>query len=168
MIMNRMLSEEVRNALLPCHSGLTAYVLVGNTMRGDDSAGAYIADHLPADNDRIIVINAGDSPEKIFYQVLEARPVKVVIIDAADFKGIPGEVRNFSHAHLYEAPLSTHQFPLKAIAQLIEEDAGCEVHLVGIQVRSVRMGSPMDSSVKESAQAIINYILINKDSRWWT
>ncbi|HOO44679.1 MAG TPA: hydrogenase maturation protease [Deltaproteobacteria bacterium] len=165
MIMNQVLSKGVKEALLPSHVGLTAYVLMGNTLRGDDGAGAFIAEQLPVRNNNFIVIKAGNSPEKIFYQVLEARPVKVVIIDAADFKGIPGEIQTFPHAHLYEASLSTHQFPLKVIAQLIEEDVGCVVHLVGIQISGVRIGSPMDSRVTESAQVIIDHIRRNLDER---
>jgi hydrogenase 3 maturation protease len=161
--MNQGLSEEVRNALLPAQAGRTAYVLVGNTLRGDDGAGIYIAENLPADHDNIIIINAGDSPERVFYRVLEARPVKTVIIDAADFNGMPGEVRTFSHSRLHKAPLSTHRFPLKVIAQLIEEDLGCEVHLVGIQIRCAHLGIPMDSCVKQSTRAIIDCILMNMD-----
>jgi len=140
--MNLGLSEEVMNALLPAQAGRTAYVLLGNSLRGDDGAGVFIAENLPADHDNIIIINAGDSPDSIFYHVLEAHPVKTVIIDAADFNGMPGEVRTFSHSRLHEAPMSTHRFPLKVVAQLIEEDAGCEVHLVGIQIRCACLGSP--------------------------
>ncbi len=159
--MNQSLSQEVRNALLPAHAGRTAYVLVGNSLRGDDGAGVFIAENLPADHDNIIIINAGDSPERIFHRVLEARPAKTVIIDAADFNGMPGEVRTFSHSRVHEAPLSTHRFPITVIAQLIEEDLSCEVHLVGIQIRCARLGSTMDPCVKENARAIIDCILMN-------
>jgi hydrogenase maturation protease len=164
--MNQGLCVEVKDALLPSPSGKTAYILVGNALRGDDGAGVFIAENLPADHDTIIVINAGDSPERIFYRVLEERPVKTVIIDAADFNGMPGEVRTFSHSRLHEAPLSTHRFPLAVIAQLIAEDLGCEVHVVGIQIRSANLGSPMDPCVEESAGAIIDCILMKEETHY--
>ena len=163
--MSRGLSEEVKDALLPSPAGKTVYVLVGNTLRGDDGAGVFIAENLPEDHEHITVINAGDSPERIFSRVLKERPVKTVIIDAADFRGIPGEVRLFSHSRLHEAPLSTHRFPISVIARLIEEDARCEVHLVGIQIRCVHIGSPMDTCVKESTRDIIDHILKGMDAK---
>jgi hydrogenase maturation protease HycI len=156
--MSRRLPREVRRALLPSGTGKTVYVTVGNVLRGDDGVAPFIAGRLNAHRENIVVIDAGDRPEAVIHRVARERPSKTVIIDAADFHGEVGDVRFFPHQRIPGHPWSTHQFPLKWVAALLEQDTGSPVCFIGIQIQDATLGVSMNRSVRESAEKIIEYL----------
>lgn len=156
--MKRRLPREVRRALFPSDTGKTVYVMVGNVLRGDDGVAPFIAGRMNLHRENIVVINAGDRPEAVIHRVASERPSKTVIIDAADFQGEAGDVRFFPHRRIPGHLWSTHQFPLKFIAKLLEQDTGSPVCFIGIQIRDATLGVSMNQSVRESAEMIIEYL----------
>lgn len=82
-------------------------------------------------------------------------PQKVVIVDAADFGGKIGQAILVSSDNIPATTLSTHTFPLKVIAKMIETDAGAEVRFLGVQPKSVSLGERMSEEVEKTAKEII-------------
>jgi hydrogenase maturation protease HycI len=156
--MRQSLSREVKKALLPSDTGKTVYVMVGNTLRGDDGVAPFIAQQLNIYCKNIAIIDAGDRPEAVIHRVQREHPSKTVIIDAADFRGETGDVRFFPNRLIPDRLWSTHQFPLKAIARLLEQDTGSPVCFIGIQIQDVSLGVSMNQRVGESAKMVIEYL----------
>jgi len=150
------LSADIKE-ILNSHSGINIILTVGNSLRSDDGAGPYIFSKLEADGP-LKVINAGFAPENIIDEVIEIKPDRIVIIDAADFGGFPGEIRMVSAEDIPEISLSTHMVSLKVIAKILSEDTKAEILFLGIQPKSVSLGEGLSKEVKSSADEIIDYL----------
>ncbi len=156
--MRPTLSGDVQSALLPSPEGKTIYVMLGNSLRGDDRVADYIAENLRAPQGNRVVIRAGNKPEGMLDQAVREHPAKTILIDAVDFGGEAGTIRVFDDADLSATALSTHRFPPAVIAALLKEETGSDVRIVGVQIQQTSHGSPMGKRVKESADRIIDFL----------
>lgn len=138
--------------------GTHVVITVGNLLRSDDGAGPYIWEGARAAT-RFVVLNAGENPENLLEQVARLAPSRITLIDAADFGGVPGEVRVVDEKDIPESCLSTHAIPLRVIAGILRQDTGAVLRLVGIQPRTVAFGEGLSAEVKESADRIVAYLL---------
>ena len=150
-----MLTADVTELLKPASSGTLLVITVGNLLRSDDGVGPYIAAQAKRPKNGIIILDAGERPEDIVGKAIEVRPGRVVIIDAADFGGEPGEVRAIPEEFMPENPISTHRFPLRVISWLLAEDAGAKVDFICIQPESVGFGEGLSDTVRSSAEEIV-------------
>lgn len=81
--------------LLRLKSHLKGKVLIlgiGNTLRSDDGLGSILANRLK-DKVPFKVIDAGTTPENYLEKIVKEKPESMIIIDAVDFGGVPGEFR---------------------------------------------------------------------------
>ncbi len=152
-----MSDSAVAEALLPQRGRSTLYVTVGNPLRSDDGVGPYIAREasgLPG----LLLRDAGDRPERALDWALEERPDRVVFIDAADFGGLPGEVRLLPATCLEASTFSTHRLPLPAIMDWISQETGAECLCVGIQLGSAALGESLTAPVQGAAERLIGWL----------
>ena len=63
---------------------------IGNTMRSDDAIGSLLAGRIK-DKLPFPVYDAGVSPENYLGKIVKGSPDNIIIIDAVDFGGKPGE-----------------------------------------------------------------------------
>lgn len=153
-----LLTAEIIEALSPTKNGLTLLITVGNSMRSDDGVGPYIFSNIDYRISNIEILNAEDRPENIIDEAIGLKPEKVVIIDSASFSGKPGEVRIIPEEHINDTTLSTHMFPLGAIAKLIKDDTGAQVLFLGIQQANIGFGEKISSEVLKTAEEIIECV----------
>jgi len=135
-------------------------VAVGNSFRSDDGVGPYIAQGLSKIKD-LRLINAGYNPENIIEDVIKIAPERILIIDAADFRGKFGTVRIIPEEKIPQTSLSTHAIPLNIITAIIRESIETTVFFIGIQPKSVNLGEGLSDDVKNSADKIIEIIQKN-------
>lgn len=160
-----MLTADIQNLLRPPEEGTLLIITVGNTLRGDDAVGPYIGDTILnflklslVSPDRIRIFNAGERPERALGEIEKLKASKVVIIDVANFGAKAGDIRLIDDKFIHDAALSTHRFPIKVIAKLIEDDFGIPVHFLGIQPKQTALGDKMSDEVKTAADQIIEVI----------
>lgn len=154
--MSNLLTAPVRD-LLRFKDGLTVLLAVGNNFRSDDGAGPYIASLLES-NIHIAVINAQCNPENTIDEIIELKPQRIIIIDAADFNAAAGEARLIDKEHIPQASLSTHAIPLRVLAGILEKDTAADIKFIGIQPKSVDIGEELCDEVKRTADAIVEKI----------
>lgn len=152
------LTVEIRQALRPAE-GRNVLVTVGNSFRGDDGVGPYVAlqlGSLPS----LKVLDAGFTPENIMDEVIDYAPAKMVVVDAAKFGGEPGKVELIGEHAIPETTLSTHTIPLNVIARLIRDSLPqLEVVFVGIQTNTVALGTEsLSDEVKAAADDLVELI----------
>jgi len=150
------LTKEVEEALRPVKGAL--YITVGNNIRADDGVGPYVYSGIK-DVSGITAVDAGGRPENIIFQCENIKPSKIIIIDAANFNGRPGEVRVIDADKINLCVMSTHTFPLAAVAKLLEQDTGVKVLFIGIQPANAVISEKLSPEVEQSADKIIECIV---------
>jgi len=128
--------------------GKVVFVGVGNELRGDDGVGVYIAKKLK----RRKTVNTGVAPENFIGKIKKMKPERIVIFDALEFGGKPGEVRVVDARKTEGLKISTHSLPLSFFCKLFE---GVEVYLIGIQPKSREFGSFMSEEVVRAAEKLL-------------
>jgi hydrogenase 3 maturation protease len=130
---------------------------VGNPIRGDDSVGPRIIELLesrPIEN--VLLLNTESVPEAFTGKVEQFKPTHILIIDAANFRGTPGETKLITGKQIGGQAVSTHSLPLNIFISYIEESLGVSVLLLGIQPLSIGLGEPMTESVEAAAESVAN------------
>ena len=138
--------------------GTNLVITAGNSFRSDDGVGPYLY-ALLKECEGLSVIDAGYTPENIVDEAIEVNPDYIIVIDAADFQGRPGEIRVVDDALIPTSTLSTHAIPLNVITRLIEESSGATTVFIGIQARSVVMGEGLSPEVKAAADVLAQEIM---------
>ncbi len=133
-------------------------ICVGNSLRGDDGVGPYIAGALSEEMEGLTVYDAGMNPENCLAVCDQIQPGKVVFIDAANWEGTPGDIRLIPEELIPLQTISTHTFPLSTLGALIKEDQSVEVKYIGIQLASAHLGDAMCEAVRTAAHELIRII----------
>ncbi len=128
---------------------------VGNDLRGDDGVGVLLAERLE-DRVPVKVFVAFDLPEDYAVKAADLRPELVLILDAADFGGEPGQVRLIRAQDIPPTPGVTHRPSLEMVAHFLELDAGADTWVVGVQpdMTRVGLGDEMGEPVRRTVDAL--------------
>ena len=153
-----MLTDKLSELLVISLNKPVLIITLGNQFRSDDGVGPYIAVQINQSSKHVTVLNAEDRPENIIDKALEIKPSKTIIIDAADFEGVPGEIRLIDSKNIPDTSLSTHTLSPKILAALIKSEANSEVFFLGIQPESIQFGERLSEPVKKAARTIISCI----------
>jgi len=128
---------------------------LGNSLRGDDAAGLWLArdlQPLAAGNERLLVIEAGPVPENFCGLLRRFRPDLVLLVDAAQMQAKPGTVRWLSWQDTTGITASTHTLPVHILATYLAGELGCAVALLGIQPADIFIGASLTPPVREAAE----------------
>jgi len=136
--------------------GKTLLVCLGNSLRSDDGVGPYLAEQLES-VPGICIENAGDRPERAIDFVSKYRPEKLVFLDAADFGGQPGVLRQIEPFELSELCLSSHRLPLAALIDWIEAEYSTPCRCLGIQAGSMQLGEKLTPEVAQAAVQVVKW-----------
>ena len=155
-----MSDKDLQQSLFDLDGQSTIYITLGNPLRSDDGVGPYIT-RKTSDGSDICIRDAGERPERALDWAMELRPDTIIFIDAADFGGVPGEIRRLARGELKERCFSTHRLPLAAIIDWINRETGAECHCIGIQLSSASPGEELSAPVHRSADRIVRWLLSN-------
>ncbi len=140
----------------------TVIITVGNPERGDDGVGSRIAEMLKEKNlPEVVIIDARTVPENYLGPVIEARPDRLLFVDACRFSGEPGEFRLFDRSEfdqLEVSGFSTHTPPLNLIAELLADETGAEIYLLGINPSNNREGTELSPAIQQALPEIVSFI----------
>ncbi len=117
---------------------------VGNQGRGDDYIGSYVVSKLRTENK----IDCGPVPENFTGKIRKLNPEVIIIIDAVDFGGRPGESVFTLAEKAKGVVLSTHALPLSLFCKLFPES---RVYLLGIQPENF---IKMSETVKKAGDSL--------------
>ena len=136
--------------------GRVVIVGLGDRMKGDDAAGCVAADILQKEIRRrdIRIINAENAMENYLGTIEKFKPDTVIIIDAADFGGKPGQTRILEPEQLRETTTSTHTFSLPLIIKHIRSETGAECTIIGIQPKTTELSEGLSPEVQSSVSML--------------
>jgi len=126
---------------------------IGSRWHADDAAGPAVISRVSGCV-AATCIDAGDAPERHLGEVIEGGPDAILLLDAVDFGGVPGEIAVFGVDELPGRLSTTHTSSLRLLMRYLRAESGCDVLLVGIQPASVAFGEPMSAAVTASVDAL--------------
>lgn len=126
---------------------------VGNEMRGDDAFGPLLARSLIREG--LPALDAGTAPENVTGAVRARAPSVVVLADAVDFGGLPGEVRLLEPGSLAAGGSTTHDAGLGLLAAFLEAELGCRVVLLACQPARTGFGEPPGPATEQAVDALV-------------
>jgi len=141
-------------ALREAAGGRVVVLGIGNDLRADDGAGALVAQSL-LERFPDAVFDGGQAPESYAGPIRRAQPDTLIVVDASDFGGAPGEIRVAPTTDdAAGLTLGTHTLPIGTFMQALGEMTGAVVHLVAIQAEVTEFGVAMTPEVAAAAAAV--------------
>ena len=128
---------------------------IGNELNGDDSVGCFIADNFSQRG--WLSVNAGPVPGNFSGLINRERPELLLVVDAAEMKLEPGEIRRLKPEQADSVFYSTHSLPVSEFLARVK-DSVKEIVLIGIQPKSMEQFDELDGSVKQAALDLIKKI----------
>ncbi|MEM1607468.1 MAG: hydrogenase maturation peptidase HycI [Candidatus Bathyarchaeia archaeon] len=152
------LRDELKAWLRDCSR--LAILGIGNALRGDDALGPELVERLKGKLPKSVwLLDVGVAPENSLGFIRRLKPSHVLLIDAADFGGKPGEIRLISPEQISGVVLSTHSMPLYILAELINRYVGAKVMLLGVEPKSLNLGEDLSPEVKKSIEVCSKILL---------
>jgi hydrogenase maturation protease len=138
-----------------------AVVGIGNDLKGDDGAGWEVVRRLeklyPSDPN-FLFIRTG-TPENHVRQIALFYPSTIILLDSAEFRGRPGEIRAIKEEDIQKIFFSTHTTPLTIFIKLIRAEVPTpRIIVVGIQRKTSGFGAPLSAPARESAGMLAKLI----------
>ncbi len=140
---------------------------LGNPLRNDDAIGLLLLDYLHQNkkklSKKIDFIDGGTSGMNLLH-LLENYDT-VLLLDAVDFKGTPGEIKKFTIDEINNQKiqlfLSTHEPDFLAVFALLKELDKGPTHLVifGIQPKDVSHGMRLSQEINQMLPKLQKKIL---------
>jgi hydrogenase 3 maturation protease len=121
---------------------------VGNSDRGDDGIGTIVVSQLETEHK----LDCGPVPENYTGKIRKLSPEAIVMVDAVDFGGNPGETILTEAENAEGVTLSTHSMPLSVFCKMLPES---RIYLLGIQPQSFER---MTDEVIDSGNALAREI----------
>jgi len=136
-----------------------AIIGLGNMLRRDDGVGVYVASKLKnllRGVRWVKVIVAEDRVDYAAKELEKVNPRLIIVIDAMEFHGIPGEIRVVRLEDVEEPYAYTHRIPMKTIFKLVGIEA--PTYVIGIQVASRDFGEGLSREVKIAGDEVIEFL----------
>lgn len=136
---------------------------IGYELGGDDAAGIALIHRLQTqlpDLATLQLIEAGTAPENITGAVRRFRPDRILLVDAADFSGSPGQIELLDWKDTVGFSASTHSLPLHVFAQYLSSEMNCPVTLIGIQPLSLEFAAPLSAPVNQAVDKLISQLTL--------
>ena len=137
--------------------GKVVVVGIGNTLRADDGAGSLVAERL-RERYPDVVFDAAQAPENYLAPIRRANPDVVVLVDAADFGGSPGEVRAATAEDVEGLMMGTHAAPLSMFMKVLGQETRADVRLVAIQAATTTLGEGLTREVADTVESLVSQL----------
>ena len=130
---------------------------IGNRDRQDDGIGPVLIDLLMTKGFPNVV-DAGAVPENYTGRIIEYSPLTLIIFDALNFGGKPGDWNIFRPDELEEEGFSTHTASLSVLCKYINQSIPVSIYILGIQPGSIGEGNGLSAELEQAADALIRQL----------
>jgi len=133
-----------------------AVVGMGADGRGDDAAGVEVARRLDATApENVRVIEGGVAPENFTGVVKRFDPTLVVLVDAIEFGGDPGDAEVIDPDALRSGSVSSHTPTPSMLLTYVERETSATAVLLGIQPATIDAGEPPSPAVETAVEETV-------------
>ena len=130
---------------------------IGNTLRSDDGAGSILVSRIKA-NKSFLAWDAGLNPENYLNRIIKEKPDNLVLIDAADFGGKPGEFRVEEADQIQTTNLfSTHNASLSLLINYLQSHIKTNIIVIIIQPKTICLGDSLSPEVSATLNSLEDF-----------
>lgn len=151
--MDRQLEDQLTDFI----EGHTCLLGIGNRYWRDDGVGSRIAEALEpcAGFD---VVDAGFIPENHLETVAGKNPDTILMIDATDFGGTPGQARLLYPDKVAYSGVSTHAGSLRMLAEYLHARTQARIAVLAIQPADTSEGEGLSPAVSEMFKYLLEVL----------
>lgn len=131
---------------------------IGNELRGDDGLGPLFAKKLfeiTNDSSKVVVIDGGTVPENFTGSLRKEKPSHVILIDAVEMNGNPGDMKLIEKERISQFNVSTHAMPISFLIKYLETTSSFKIILIGIQPKKMVLGEEITIEVENSLNDLV-------------
>ncbi len=135
---------------------------VGNEIMGDDAAGVRTAELIMERRIPWIRVSlCGVLPENHIAPLREISPGLLLVIDAADIGGRPGDIRLLKASDAAGAVFSSHGIPVGVLLAPFEKTT--RIVIIAIQPQNIGLGEVLSRPVAEAVKTVADAVC---DGTW--
>jgi len=134
--------------------GRTLMLGIGNTLREDDGIGPYFVS-LCGRRPDLVRYDCGEAPELYAGKALNDSFDLILLVDAVDFGGRPGDIRLLRGRALAAPGISTHDMSPALLIGYLEQHTAATVALLAFQPGASRLGAALSPALRKSAQRLV-------------
>jgi len=132
---------------------------IGNTLKSDDGVGSLLAIRIK-DKVPYIVYDAGTSPENYLGKIIKDKPDNIVLIDAVDFGGTPGEFRELESEEVKTINLfSTHNASISLTINYLQTNLKVDIIVLIIQPKSLKFGDQLSPEISAALDKLEDWFI---------
>ena len=151
------METQLKNQLIHFIDGRVCLLGIGNRYHHDDAFGPYLAEALESRPD-YDVIDAGIIPEDYIEMTAHKHPETILMVDATDFGGEPGEVRLLYPENVNYSGASTHAGSLRMLAEFLQARTHARVGLLAVQPADVSDGKGLSPPVSKTLDDLLDVL----------
>jgi hydrogenase 3 maturation protease len=148
------MDNQLRSQLTHFIDGRVCLLGIGNRHRHDDAVGPYIAEAMQT-GPEFDVIDAGIIPEDYIEPAARNHPGTILMIDAADFGGEPGEIRLLYPEKVAYSGVSSQAGSLRTLAEYLRARTHARIALLAIQPADTSDGDGLSPVVSRALDDLL-------------
>jgi len=145
--------EDIKERLDGTIKGKVVILGIGNDLRGDDGFGSILVKGLKG-RVRGTVFDGGRAPENYIGKIIREKPDTILIVDALDMGGKPGEMVVWEPKRLRKGEFSTHHLSLSLLASMIQSETGAKLFIIGVQPARIKLGEGLSPPVERALEKL--------------
>jgi len=126
---------------------------IGNPVKGDDAAGMIFVEKIER-LDRFECIKGGLFPENYTGEIILKKPDTLIIIDAINMNGSPGDIVLLKPEQLKDESFASHGTPISVLIKYLSNFIKDNIYILGIQPKVVNVGNQLSKEVLESVDTL--------------
>ncbi len=151
------METQLKDQLIHFIEGRVCLLGIGNRYHHDDAVGPYLVEALQSRPD-YDVIDAGIIPEDYIEMTANKHPETILMVDATDFGGEPGEVRLLYPEHVSYSGASTHAGALRMLAEFLQARTHARIGLLAVQPADVSDGKGLSPPVSKTLDDLLDVL----------
>lgn len=149
------MDKQLQDQLARFINGRVCLLGIGNRHHHDDAIGSYLAEALEHRPD-YDVIDAGMIPEDYVETTAHKHPDTILMVDATDFGGEPGEVRLLYPEQVADSGVSTHAGSLRMLAEYMHARTHARIALLAVQPADISDGKGLSPPVSKTLDDLLD------------
>lgn len=149
------MDKQLKDQLAHFIDGRVCLLGIGNRYHHDDAVGPYLAEALES-RPEYDVIDAGIIPEDYIETTAQKHPDTILMVDATDFGGEPGEVRLLYPDKVAYSGVSTQAGSLRMLTEYMHARTHARIALLAVQPADTSDGRGLSGPVAKTLDDLLD------------